>query len=68
MKILELCGDKKTIQAYMDGHITISQLMEKLEWYWHKKIFRGTKVSIGERRRVPTPSVLKRGRNSERTF
>ena len=67
MKILEVHGDKKTVQSYIDGHITLSELMEGLEWHWDKKIFRGTRAPIVQKKDVSLTPVLKQDRQSKLT-
>lgn len=62
MKILQVPEAKKTVQAYLDGSITVEELREDLEWYWDKKLYRGTKAPIVERKGVPMPAILNQDR------
>ena len=52
MQIFQLHEARLMVEAYHDGHITVSELMEEMRQYWGKKICKETK----------TPTVKKTGR------
>jgi hypothetical protein len=62
MEILQVPEAKRTVQAYLDGYITIKEMREDLEWYWDRKIYRGTRAPIVERKGVPMPPILTQDR------
>jgi hypothetical protein len=41
------------VEAYRDGHITLRELMEELEWYCDRKIYRRTRAPAMERASDP---------------
>jgi hypothetical protein len=49
MQILQVPEGKKIVEAYQDGFIRVKELREQLDWYWDKKICKGTKTPIMER-------------------
>jgi hypothetical protein len=57
MKILKVPEARKMVEAYQRGYITIEELMEDLEWYWDKKIYKGTKTSILDRKSIPMNAI-----------
>jgi hypothetical protein len=44
MQILQVPDAKKMVNSYLDGYITVKELRKELEWYWDKKIYKGTKT------------------------
>jgi hypothetical protein len=60
MKIFQVPGARKMVEAYQDGYITLRELTEELEWYWDKKIYKGTKAPFAERTGVPVPAILEK--------
>jgi len=46
MQILQVPEGTKIVEAYQDGFITVKELREQMEWYWGKKIYKGTKTPI----------------------
>jgi hypothetical protein len=57
MQILQVPEARKMVKAYRDGYITIGELMEELECYWDKKIYKGTKTAILERTGAPMNEI-----------
>ncbi len=53
MQILDVPETRKTMEAYQERYLTSEEQREQLEWYWLKKIHKGTKAPIMERRDVP---------------
>jgi hypothetical protein len=50
-------------EAFREGHITLTELMDELEWYWDRKNYRGTRVPPVERTSSPTaPAIEKQDR------
>jgi hypothetical protein len=60
MKILEVPEARKMVEAYQDGYITIEELMEDLECYWDKKIYKGAKTPILNRKGVLMDAIEER--------
>jgi hypothetical protein len=54
MQILQAPGAKKMVKSYLNGDITVKELREELEWYWDRKIYKGTKTPILDRKGVPS--------------
>jgi hypothetical protein len=59
MEILQAPKSRKLAQSYRAEHITLRKFMEKLEWYWDKSIYKGTRAPIVERARGPVSAILK---------
>ena len=59
MEFLQVPESRKIIEPYHEGHITLRKLMEELEWYWDKSIYKGTRAPIVERARGPVSAILK---------
>jgi len=53
MESFQLPESKKMVEAYRDGHITLRELMEELEWYCDRKIYRRTRAPAMERASDP---------------
>jgi glycine cleavage system aminomethyltransferase T len=43
MQILQGPEARKILEAYQDGFITVKELREQLEWYWSRKVSKGTR-------------------------
>jgi hypothetical protein len=52
MQILQMLG------ADQDGDITVEELREELAFYWDKRIYKGTKTPVVERKTVPMTVIL----------
>jgi hypothetical protein len=48
MEILQVPEARKLAAAYSDGHITLTEFMDELQWCWHKRTCGGTKVRVVE--------------------
>jgi hypothetical protein len=46
MKSLQVPEVKMLVKVYQNGDITLKELMEELECYWDKKLYKGTKTPI----------------------
>ena len=57
MQILQEHEVRKLVKAYQDRYITVEELREELEWYWDRKIHKGTRMPLLMRRVVPGPSI-----------
>jgi len=44
MQILQEHEVRKLVKAYQDRYITVEEFKEELEWYWDRRIYRGTKI------------------------
>jgi hypothetical protein len=49
---------RKMVEAYHEGYITLNELVEELEWYWDKKIYKGTKTPIVKRTGVLMTEIV----------
>jgi hypothetical protein len=58
MQILQVQEARKMVKAYRDGHITVEELREELEWYWDRKIYKGARTPIVERTGVLMTAIL----------
>ena len=50
MQILQEHEVRKLVKAYQHRYITVEELKEELEWYWDRKIHRGTRMPLSMRR------------------
>jgi hypothetical protein len=66
MEILQVPKARKLAEAYQDGHVTLREFMEELEWCWAKTIYRGTKAPVVERKGVPMPPIMTQDRQAKR--
>jgi hypothetical protein len=54
MHIVQAPEAKKIVKSYLNGYITVEELREELEWYWDRKVYKGTKTPILDRNGVPS--------------
>jgi hypothetical protein len=57
MKIVKVPEAGEMVKAYQHGYITVKELREELEWYWDKKIYKGIKTPILDRKGVPMNAI-----------
>ena len=57
MQTLQEHEFRKMVKAYLNGYITANELREQLEWYWDRKIYKGTKMPISEREGAPRTTI-----------
>jgi hypothetical protein len=62
METLQVPEARKLAAAYSSGRITLAEFMEKLEWCWDMKIYRGGKAPVVEREGVLMPPILTQDR------
>lgn len=60
MEILQNPRNRKVVEAYQDGHITVRELWEELEWHWDSTMDKETERHIAERARVPMTEILQK--------
>ena len=53
------------VVTYQGGNVTVEEFREELALYWDKKIYKGTKTPVMERRSV-TRTAIPRGRVDRR--
>ena len=46
MQALQKDEVRKLVKAYRDRAITAEEFREEIEWYWDRKIHKGTRVSL----------------------
>jgi Ca2+-binding EF-hand superfamily protein len=50
------------VDTHQDGNITVEELREEIALYWDRKIYRGTKPYLMERRDLATTAILEKDR------
>jgi len=60
MQILQEHEVRKLVKAYQDRYITVEEFKEELEWYWDRRIHKGTKIPSLGKRRGPEIAILGR--------
>jgi hypothetical protein len=46
MQILQEHEVRKLVKAYQHRYITADELREEIEWYWDRRIYKGTKPPL----------------------
>jgi hypothetical protein len=50
------------VDTHQDGNTRVEELREEIALYWDKKIFKGTKTPVAERKALSTTAILEEDR------
>jgi hypothetical protein len=57
MQILQEHEVRKLVKTNQDRQLTVEELREELEWYWDRKLQKGTRIPLLMRRVVPDSAI-----------